>query len=567
MSTPCLPHEDPEAAQRESSLLAKREQYVYDPGVLPPFVLHHTLPDAEDSGGGLFAGFSSAVGMSVNVVAVKLAGLLDPFDELQDFEDLFKTFETPAVVKHWRTDAMFAEQRVAGVECRVLRAAPGLPQTLPVNFQISADEFAAAAGMSLEHAAAEGRLFIADYAMLDGIATGATGSRPKFLYAPIALFCWLDEPGSLDMSHDTPRRGRLAPVVIQLDQRRSAGNLYTAADQPGWCMAKIAVQAADYTWNLLGHHLAICQFGMEAFAMATARQLAEVHPLAVLLRPHLRHVLAQNQQLRRHFLNPGGYIERLFAPTREGAREVMARSFERWDFKTWALPRDLEARGVSDPERLPHYPYRDDGLLLWEAIAQFVGEYLALFYTTDADLLADPELHAWFTELTDPARGNVPGLPAWPLSCAALGEIVTTILFTSGPDHSALNYRQWEYATHIPNLPMALHGAVPPCMPGRAHERGASGDRAMLDLLPPRGQALAQIEVVQRMTAEQPDRFGLYGADSDPLLFASDRIQEVVTAFQERLACIEGEVLERNTRRSFPYLGMLPSRLANSASV
>ena len=89
----------------------------------------------------------------------------------------------------------------------------------------------------------------------------------------------------------------------------------------------------------------------------------------------------------------------------------------------------------------------------------------------------------------------------------------------------------------------------------------------MLDLLPPRAQALAQIEVVQRMTAEQPDRFGQYEPENDPLLIGPDRVQEIVTAFQERLVCIEGEILERNTRRQFPHRGMLPSRLANSASI
>lgn len=541
MATPYLPQHDPDPAQREALLAASRARHDHDAETMPPFVLARSLPGEAD-GRSFVARLSSALGGPFNLAAVKLAGLIDRFDELQDYEDLFRLYDLPPVVQTWRSDAMFAEQRVAGVECRLLRRA----DRPPANLRLPAAQFAALTGLTPDRAAGEGRLYVADYALLDGVET-QPGRR---LYAPLALFCWLDEPGSEDMSRETPRRGRLQPVAIQLDQRPTADNLYTPRDGVDWLLARTAVQAADYTLSTLGHHLAIGHLAIERFALATARQLAEVHPLVALLRPHLRRMLAQDAPLRRGFLDPGGHVERLFAPTLAGSLEVAARAYRRWDVTSWALPRDLAARGVDDPEYLPHYPFRDDGLQIWQALGDFVRDYLCIYYDGDADVHADVELRAWLGELAD-----LPGAPTWPPGRAGLIDLVTTIVFTAGPDHSALTRPQWDFAAYVPNMPMALYGPLPP--------RGGD-ESALLDVLPAQGPALAQLEVVHAWSAYEQGRLGQYGAE-DPLLTEPERVHELVTAFQERLACIEGEVEQRNAAREFAYRGMLPSRLDNAA--
>ena len=195
MSRAYLPQHDPDPALRQPGLAARREQYVYDPAIVPPFVVYHKLPAAEIFTAGYFSErLSSSVGVPANFAAVKLANLIDRFDELQDYEDLFKLFDPPAIVRRWRDDSMFAEQRLAGMDCRVLRRITRLPD----NLRLPAADFAAITGLPLDLAAAEGRLHLADYDLLDGIEPGESHGLAKFLHAPLALFCWQDDPGSDD---------------------------------------------------------------------------------------------------------------------------------------------------------------------------------------------------------------------------------------------------------------------------------------------------------------------------------------------------------------------------------
>ena len=539
---PLLPQRDPDPADRQRDLEDRRRDYVYDPTVLPPFVLFRQLPREE-----LFTlryfteRLASSADLPANLVAVKLRTLFDRFDHLQDYEDLFALLPRPRVVDRWRDDALFAEQRVAGIETRLIRRLRA-PQD---HLRVPPALFADLAGEPWERALAEGRLFVADYALLDGIPGGETDGRVKFIHAPIALF------------HRPQGAPALVPIAIQIDQRPRPGNLFTPRDGDAWLLAKIAVQAADYALSMMAHHVQRVHLGLESFAMATARQLARRHPLAVLLRPHLHCVLVQEELSRRLFVNPGGYIDRLFAPTREGSLEIAARSHRAWDVGAWSFPRDLAERGLDDPAVLPHYPFRDDGALIWDALADYVRAHLRLAYPSDVDLAADPELRAWLEELRDPARGNLRGLPTEP-ERAPLAALLTEIIFLSGPYHASLNYRQPEYAAYVPNLPMALYAPVPT-------DRGVVDEAYLLGALPPQRAALGQIEIIKLLTDFMPDHLGHF-PEGDPLVVVPE-LRALVDALQRRLIVAEATIDAKNRARPLPYTGMLPSRLLNSASM
>ncbi|MCZ0902369.1 lipoxygenase family protein, partial [Microcoleus sp. HI-ES] len=75
------------------------------------------------------------------------------------------------------------------------------------------------------------------------------------------------------------------------------------------------------------------------------------------------------------------------------------------------MPAELKNRGMDDTNQLPHYPYRDDGLLLWDAIETFVSGYLKFFYPTEIAIVQDVELQTWAQELASDNGGKVKGMP------------------------------------------------------------------------------------------------------------------------------------------------------------
>jgi lipoxygenase len=85
-----------------------------------------------------------------------------------------------------------------------------------------------------------------------------------------------------------------------------------------------------------------------------------------------------------------------------------------WRFDKEGLPNDLIARGLakkSDQGRvellLDDYPYADDGMLYWEALEKWVGNYLGLYYDDSKDgkrVTEDVELMAWWDEILNVVR-------------------------------------------------------------------------------------------------------------------------------------------------------------------
>ena len=97
--------------------------------------------------------------------------------------------------------------------------------------------------------------------------------------------------------------------------------------------------------------------------------------------------------LRRNVLRRGSAVDKYTSIGADGFRQLMSRYYvERFSFDELDVPGELAARGVHDPELLPHYLYRDDALRAWRATASYCGDMLRLFYAHDDDVAADTEL-------------------------------------------------------------------------------------------------------------------------------------------------------------------------------
>lgn len=540
---PTLPVDDPDPAARAQQLAQLREAYRYEHESLAPLPLLVALPERERFSSKYLSRRLNHTGALVpNVAYWKIDELLDPADGLSSFENLFRQFTKQAgCIGSWRRDASFAEQRLSGVNpmrIRRVRSSDEFPFALP-----QLDGY----GMSTADAIAARRLFIADYRDLAFIGGNREQAHPKFLPTPTALFYWVESPKAGE-------DGWLMPVAISL----RAGEVATpqTVSPEYWLVLKTCVQIADANSHEMVSHLAHAHLVMEPFAVSTARQLAPNHPVGVLLRPHFRFLLVNNSVGRSTLLNPGGIVEHLLAGTLEESRELVVRASRSWSVVDHALHRELEQRGVAEPDVLPVYAYRDDALLLWGAIERFVGAYLELYYREDSQVAEDPELLAWTRELADPQLGRVRDMPEQLHTRAELTQLLTHLVFVSGPQHAAVNYPQYDYMAFPPNMPLAAYGSVPA-------PDSESLEQEFMAMLPPISRGCEQLEIMDALSCYRWDKFGHY-----PRAAFRDRRTKVVLAnFQRELAEIEDEIERRNGVRRFPYPFLRPSLVTNSASI
>lgn len=499
------------------------------------------------------ARLARAEGAAVDSLTINLGSL-------GAYTELHRTLPgKPAVVPDWTSDTSFANQRLAGVNPLVIRRV-STNNPLPTACKIN-DGHAADTGVKLDPAVDEGRLFICDYVDLNRlpelggfVPTVGLVVPQKRVRAPIALFYWQGDGDS----------GELRPVAIQTDQDTDVA-VFTPKDHPyAWAMAKTAVQVADAHLHQYDSHIVRTHLSMAVIKIAAERQLARSHPVLHLLRPHFRFLLAINDSAFEILINPGGYLDELMAPTWLDSMKMVDHYWNVWNFQDLCvLSTELSGREM-DRGTTPHvaYPYRDDGMMIYEAIQKFVGEYIDIYYRSDDDVRNDRELELFVAELTDPNRLNVRNLtPGGKIETSdALKAVLTAVIWTCGPQHAAVNFSQWDFVGHVPNMPLAGYRDTP-----------LQGDQPTeadwFSFLPPNHPPSVvtgkQVAIMYYLGTYRYDMLGYY-QDKD---FDDPEAWEAVARFQCNLARVGGEIFRANQRRQFSYPYLLPWNIPNSTSI
>lgn len=469
-----------------------------------------------------------------------------------------RPLKVPATCERWRDDLVFAWQRVAGANPLVIQRVDGVPHHMPISDEQLAGVWRD--GLVLADELAAGNVYMADYTIMEEVGTTSDASGTRQVWPVVGLF-------HVDRSADPS--APLRPLAIQLGRDGGVQHTFTPQDGARWLVAKTALQCADITLHEMGTHLGRAHFALESVVVAAHRQLAHRHPVLVLLQPHFRIVLFNNFEGRELLVNKGGKVDQLMAGGVVEQLHLVMQSVDgfpedtdgspqtkHWSMENFDLPLDLAQRGVED---LPNYPYAEDGHEVWTAIHAFVSEYLAIYYDDDTSVAGDTELQAWLQEMRDPNLGKVRGVPDVS-DRTSLARVLTRIIFASGPQHSAINFAQYECAVSAANMPLALYQPLPAELAEWSEERV---EAFLLELLPPVEKAKAQISTIVELTSFHYDQLGHYKAGDfkDPL------VAPVIERFQKRLAAIDSVVDARNSERLLPYPFLRPSNILNSTSI
>ena len=559
-STPSLPQNDSIGEQllREFQLAGYRDVFYYSTASGLP------MPMA-DSRGAVAQGLGLldwVEGQAINQAKIFLDIELwkaETFNQnitsLTDYAKVFTTFPTPSIVQNWQDDKVFASQRLAGlnpmtISLVTLDGAKGVKWadlSAKLSSQINDDA-------TIQQAVSQNRLYVTDYAPLGAVTAGTNApgwQHGSKLQAPIALYVRTQDFAGLQ------------PVAIQLDQQHVY--LASEASQPGnkykWLMAKIFIQCADINLNQVVNHLTFTHLIEEAFALATFRRLSTRHPLNVLLTKHFAALLVINELGILTLISQSGIIQQIFEGGVDGSLELIANAYKNWTFDDMDFPNDLAKRGVDDTSALPYFPFRDDGMLIWKLLGQYVREYINLYYTDDNAVVLDYELQAWAQQLggaLDDGAGGVPGFPTQIGTREQLADIVQRIIWTAGPQHAAVNFPQIDYTTFIPNSSGATY---------LAPVDGNVDEATLLQILAPKAQTEVQVKASYALAGYHYDQLLNYDLNTAD---GSDAI--VKKYYQQLTTTVRNTIVESNNKRAadagllvYPYF--LPENIPNSTSV
>ena len=468
----------------------------------------------------------------------------DRTSTLQAFRDIFEIIRPPDVVDRSESDEYFAEMMVAGPDPTRLTRLDAVPEKFPITTE-HLQSVPELAHETLESALAAGRVYWVDHAPMSALDNGQHPQAPKYMYSPMVAFA-------------VPRGG--GPVrafAIQCGQDPAGREIYTPADGYSWKLAKNCVLVAHNTYHGEVTHLGRTHLISEAVLLAAVRNLASVHPVAVLLRRHFEGTASINKLAVELLIQPGRAVEYLIGSDLKSTYPWIADHRKNFSFTGNYLPAKLERSGTDGAAVLPYYPYRDDGLLVWTAIRRWADAFVDGYYRTDADVREDHELQAWAAEVASPDGGAVRDFGLTPGEIndrTDLAEILTMVIWTAGPQHAAVNFTQLEHLSYLPANPLAGFTEEPR---GRNHTLDD-----WLANLPPVDVAVQQLCLFNFLGSVRSTTLGDYEDD-----FKNTPVADGLRGFRLDLSAAEDEVTRRNRRRPHAYEYLRPSLIPNSTNI
>jgi len=489
------------------------------------------------------------------------------FGAMKHTLDKILDFETPEIRQKdklaWFRDEEFARETLAGMNPMNIQ----LVTKLPIESQLDESTYGPRESlltkeliedlingvMTADEAVEKKKLFMLDYhdALLPYVHK-VREQEDTTLYGSRTLFFLTKD-------------GTLKPIAIELTRPKyKTGKLpWRDVFTPGgsvtdswmWQLAKTHVLAHDTGYHQLINHWLRTHCCVEPYIIAAHRQLSEMHPIFRLLHPHFRYTMEINALARGRLINAGGTIETTFSPKKYSMElsSVVYKDF--WRFDMEALPNDLIRRGMAVQGKdgkleltIEDYPYANDGLLIWQAIEEWVSDYVKHYYPTTADIINDEELQGWWTEVRTKGHEDKKDEPWWPEvnSHRSLVQVLTTIIWITSGHHAAVNFGQYPFAGYFPNRPTIARQNIP-------RETGCQGmsdfvtnpEKVLLDTLPSQFQSLMVLVVLDLLSSHSPEEEYM-GTHEEPAWAAEEGIRKAFDKFRGTLRDIWDQIDDWN---------------------
>lgn len=541
----CLPQHDPCLGPRKADLERKRNAYNYIVHAAGMVAQIENLPSDEKFSEEYYWTFATEK-MNLLARTKLIEWTTSKWNTLEDLKKVYKqSLGEPECIDVWKEDWWFGIQRLQGVNPNIIT----LCNKIPEKFDVTEDTVKGLLDdLSLAEALENNKIFICDLEITDNLSC----KDDRELASPLALF-YLN------------KQDKLMPIAIQLKQARGHDNpVYTPNDPANtWLVAKMFYNNVEAQHHQALTHLGYTHLLMEGVVICTHRNLSPSHPLFKLMAPHFLFLLAINTRGLEKLVSPGGWVDTCMTQGVKGIFELMRRGFDRWRFdREGQIEKELESRGVLDKNVLPYYPYRDDGVPLYNAIKKYVTAVVTHHYDTAEKLSEDWELKWWRKELVTARDNNGVGLQNVPGDCDGFNsvdeviDVVTMIIATCSLGHAAANFQQYEQYAFVPNYPGILMIDVP-------KEKKDYTEKEIMAMLPDKRMTLDIMVITKLLSSRGTNSLGDF-----EMQYLYDPVGvKAAEEFQKDLKRLSLDMKKRNIDRDWKFEWLDPEIVPNSISV
>ena len=413
------------------------------------------------------------------------------------------------------------------------------------------------------------QLFVVDFSMMADFPAGTKElpfeDVPKHVFGSIALF-------KLEKDHLD------AVCITVFGKGKEQSKVFHPSPDPddcAWKIAKCIFQSNDAVFHEAFAHLAGTHLVLEAFLVGTYRCLPKKHPLHVLLDKHLEGTALINSVAEQSLVSDGGAVDLLVSQALSNVRDAVVDFLDDVTSRDMTFPARINARGVDKDQFKVDFPYRDDGMLFWNAILRWVTGYLEVFYKDHQAVRNDKYIGAWLEELKKQDGGRIQWIESLEFDSSNardhLSQVVASIIFIASVDHAAVNFPQRTLMQFTGAFPLAIYASEEVVFNEDANFQD------YMSLYPPIDIAHLQANVLQLLGGIRYTRLGHYDSGKPIGQYFLDQVDEtygdsagVVAAlkvFHNELENIEREIKQRNKTRQFPYAEMLPSVIPQSINI
>ncbi|KAK3100682.1 hypothetical protein FSP39_023741 [Pinctada imbricata] len=549
-----LPQYDEYPDMRDMELLDKQNLYELEQKVPPEFpglvlpVQVKNIPEDEQFS---FNHKWNILKRKLKMIADKKFQMLfssGNWDGLQHLKKVYTdTFGEPLGCTRWSNDIFFGWQRINSMNHSLVQLCTEIPDKLGVTDEMLRPFLE---GWSLQQIIDAKRLFMVDLKVLEDLPCKSAEYKCP---VPIALFFVNGE-------------NRLVPLAIQLYQQKAEDNpVFLPTDPPyTWMMAKMWYNLADASYHQSLTHLGFTHLIMEGIVVCAHRNLSPSHPLFKLLAPHFLYLIAINTRGLELLVAPGGWVDKTMNIGTKGMFNLIARGMAFWRMDVHGtLPEELKQRGVycRNGKVLPNYYFRDDAILLYEAIKNYVTKYVKLYYDTPDKIKEDWELQNFGQEITksrDEGGCGILGVPNNGKFETAdhIILVFTSIIYTCSVAHASTNFPQYDEYAFPPNYPASMKGEPP-------KDKRELTEDDILRTLPDKETTLDIMTVTKILSDRGTNSLG----DFEVQYVFEPKAKKIVEEFREDLKNISAEIKKRNEHRNPKYTWLDPEVVPNSISI